>query len=179
MSSLPFIFRLSRDRYRTLPKRQQGLRKDQENYFLVHTPTKASPRNSDIQDISWLLPLTTLYHYIKEELKQENEEIWRNTHPVKRKKSTRMKHLKDFLLICLMLFNLPLLLLVCPPSKQSFVNPVQEQPLGPSLQTRGTEYRWKMLRNKELGPTVCRTPDWQMANTSSEVQVKRDSCQSC
>lgn len=72
----------------------------------------------------------------------------------------------------LILFNLPLLLLVYPPSKRSFVCPVQVQPLGPDW-IRGTECRWKTVRrNKEPRPTACRTADWEMANMSSSREAQ-------
>lgn len=96
MSSLPFISRLSRDSYRTLPKRQGAGEKTKRTTFQSTPPQRPPPRSRDIQDISWLLPLTTLYHHIKEELKQEDEELWRYTHPVKRERSTRMRRFKDF-----------------------------------------------------------------------------------
>lgn len=96
-----------------------------------------------------------------------------------------MKHFKDFLLTGLTEPRGMLIHLVptptidafqsvpstpCNSSKWSFVYPVQEQPLSPFLQTRSTGCRWKVgRRNEQPRPTVCKTLDWEMVNTSSEV----------
>lgn len=49
----------------------------------------------------------------------------------------------------LVLSNLPLLALAYLTSKWSFVYPVQELALGPSLQIRGSDYRWKVVNKKQ------------------------------